>query len=161
MRSRNGSIHTNVDPPCFQNTLKSILFPHTAFKNQNACNSCVGRDVCIEAPIILDKILSKWFRRDVVYHGWPIAPSYMSPNARGERDLRGLSQWAKLYTGAQKNFGDLTPYLAYDFKCRICSWGFVRIGCLGCIYKCFISLNCLWLYCPYVALKSFINYCSV
>jgi hypothetical protein len=36
-----------------------------------------------------------------------IAPSYMSPNAGGEGKLRGLSS----AHGAQKNFGDLTPYL--------------------------------------------------
>ncbi len=29
------------------------------------------------------------------------------------RDLRDLSQWVQLYTGAQINFGDRTPYLAY------------------------------------------------
>ncbi len=29
----------------------------------------------------------------------------------GGGTLRGLSQWVKLYTGAQINFGDLTPYL--------------------------------------------------
>ncbi len=33
------------------------------------------------------------------------------PGGRGE--LRGLSQWVQLYTGAQINFGDLTPYLTY------------------------------------------------
>ncbi len=27
--------------------------------------------------------------------------------------LRGLSQWVQLYTGAQINFGDLTPYLTF------------------------------------------------
>ncbi len=27
--------------------------------------------------------------------------------------LRDLSQWVQLYTGAQINFGDLTPYLTY------------------------------------------------
>ncbi len=33
---------------------------------------------------------------------------------RGERgELRGLSQWVQLYTGAQINFGDLIPYLTY------------------------------------------------
>jgi hypothetical protein len=31
-------------------------------------------------------------QRDVVYLGWPIAPSYMTLNARGEGELRGLSQ---------------------------------------------------------------------
>jgi hypothetical protein len=53
-------------------------------------------------------------QRDVVYLGWPIAPSFMSPNAgEGGCCLRGLSQWVQLHTGAQRNFGDLTPYLTY------------------------------------------------
>ncbi len=56
-------------------------------------------------------VLIKGLRRDVVYLGWPIAPSYMSPNAGW--GLRGLSQWVQLYTGAQINFGDLTTYLSY------------------------------------------------
>ncbi len=30
-----------------------------------------------------------------------------------EGELRGLSRWVQLYTGAQINFGDLTPYLTY------------------------------------------------
>jgi hypothetical protein len=53
---------------------------------------------------------------DVVFLGWPIAPSYMSPNAGGggRGELRGLSQRIQLYTGAQKNSGDLNPYLTYD-----------------------------------------------
>jgi hypothetical protein len=42
-------------------------------------------------------------QRDVVYLGWPIASSYMSPNAGGGGELRGLSQWVQLYTGAQIN----------------------------------------------------------
>ncbi len=29
--------------------------------------------------------------------------------------LRGLIQWVQLYTEAQINFRDLTPYLTYDF----------------------------------------------
>ncbi len=43
-------------------------------------------------------------QRDVVYLGWPIAPSYMSSNAGG--GMRGLSQWLQLCTahGAQINF---------------------------------------------------------
>ncbi len=36
---------------------------------------------------------------DVVYIGWPIAPSYMSPMAGGGGvGLRGLSQWVQLCT---------------------------------------------------------------
>ncbi len=50
--------------------------------------------------------------RDVVYLGWPLAPSYMSPNAGGG-ELRGLSQWEQLYTEAQINFGDINLYLTY------------------------------------------------
>jgi hypothetical protein len=30
--------------------------------------------------------------------------------------LRGLIQFVRLYTGAQRNFGDLTPYLTYGLK---------------------------------------------
>ncbi len=48
-------------------------------------------------------------QRDVVNLDWPIAPSYMSPNAAGEGEFRGLSQWVQLYTGAQISVGDLTP----------------------------------------------------
>jgi hypothetical protein len=40
----------------------------------------------------------------------------MRPNAGGGGQLLGLSQWAQLYTGAQINFGDLTPYLTYGKK---------------------------------------------
>ncbi len=61
-------------------------------------------------------VLVRGLQRDVVYLGWPIAPSYMSPNAEGEGgELQGLSQWVQLYTGAQINFGDLTPYLTYGY----------------------------------------------
>ncbi len=54
-------------------------------------------------------------QRDVVYLGWPIEPSYMSPNA-GEGGVAWLSQWVQLYTGAHINFGDLTPYLLLLFN---------------------------------------------
>ncbi len=35
-----------------------------------------------------------------ILHGWPIALSYMSPNA-GEGRLRGLSQWVKMCSWSQ------------------------------------------------------------
>ncbi len=38
-------------------------------------------------------------KRDVVYHGWPIAPSYMSPIAGGEGEYSCTHR-------AQINFGD-------------------------------------------------------
>ncbi len=57
-------------------------------------------------------------QRDVC-PGWPIAPSYMSPNAGGG----GCGVSANEYScadGAQINFGDPTPYLTYDLQyyCR-------------------------------------------
>ncbi len=48
--------------------------------------------------------------KSVVFLGWPITPSYMSPNAGGIK-VGGVS--ANEYScthGAQINFGDLTPY---------------------------------------------------
>jgi hypothetical protein len=56
---------------------------------------------------------SRGLQRDVVYLGWPIAPSFRSPNAVGVGELRGLSQWIQLYKEAKISFGDLTPYLNY------------------------------------------------
>jgi hypothetical protein len=38
------------------------------------------------------------------------------PKCGGKGELRGLSQWIQLYTGAQLNLGDLTPYLTYGWK---------------------------------------------
>ncbi len=54
--------------------------------------------------------------RHILVDQW--APSYMSPNAGGGGEVRGLSQWVQLYTGAQINFGDLTQYLTYDSSTR-------------------------------------------
>jgi hypothetical protein len=60
---------------------------------------------------------SRGLQRDVVYLGWPIAPSYMSPNAGVEgRELRGLSQWVQLCTCSPINFRYLTLYLTYTVK---------------------------------------------
>jgi hypothetical protein len=59
----------------------------------------------------------KWgLQRVVVYLGWPIAPSNMSPNAGERGELRCLNQWVQLYTRAQINFEDLTPYLTNERK---------------------------------------------
>ncbi len=59
-------------------------------------------------------------KRDVVYLGWPIAPSYMSQNAGGGgRGLLRCGVSANEYScahGAQINFGDLTSYLTYVQK---------------------------------------------
>ncbi len=41
----------------------------------------------------------------------------MNPIAEEGGELRGgLRQWVQQYTGAQINFGDLTPYLTYDWS---------------------------------------------
>ncbi len=48
---------------------------------------------------------------------WPIAPLYMIPNVRGGGKLRDLlRQWVQLYSTAQINFEDRTPYLTYGEK---------------------------------------------
>jgi hypothetical protein len=44
------------------------------------------------------------FQRDVVYLGWPIAPSYMSPNVGGGGELRGISRWVQLCTWSPNKF---------------------------------------------------------
>jgi hypothetical protein len=55
---------------------------------------------------------TRGLQRDVVYLCWPIAPSYMSPNAGGwGGEMRGLSQWVKQCTS--RDIGDLPPYLTY------------------------------------------------
>ncbi len=43
-------------------------------------------------------LLSKGSQRDVVYLDWPIALSYLSPNAGGGEGFQFLSQWVQLYT---------------------------------------------------------------
>ncbi len=48
-------------------------------------------------------------QRDVVYLGWPIAPSYMSPNA-GVRSCWVSANEYSCAHGDQINFGDLTPF---------------------------------------------------
>ncbi len=53
---------------------------------------------------------------DVVCLGWPIAPSYTSPNTKAW-GLQGLSQWVQLCTSRdmehKKPFGDLSSCLTY------------------------------------------------
>ncbi len=63
----------------------------------------------LTAPGIRVSRGGRGLQRDVVYLGWPIAPSCMSPNAGSH-----LSQWVQLFTGAHINFGDLTPSLTYE-----------------------------------------------
>ncbi len=59
-----------------------------------------------------DADLGRGSQRDVVYVGWPIAPSYMSPNA-GEGGCGASSNEYSCAHGAQTNFEDLTSYLTY------------------------------------------------
>ncbi len=41
-------------------------------------------------------VCTRGLQRDVVYLDWPIAPSYIRVQMRGEWGLPGLSQWVKL-----------------------------------------------------------------
>ncbi len=56
------------------------------------CSKGKGKSIgMVQRPLLRES------QTDVVYLGWPIAPSYMSPNAGGG-GLRGLSQWVQLCT---------------------------------------------------------------
>jgi hypothetical protein len=46
----------------------------------------------------IQSVSSRGLKRNVVYVGWLIAPSYMSPSAGEGRGLLGLSQWVQLCT---------------------------------------------------------------
>ncbi len=58
----------------------------------------VNSKLCLE-------VTARGSQRDVVYIGWLIAPSYMSPIAGGYGGLRGLrlSQWVQLCTCSQES----------------------------------------------------------
>ncbi len=90
-----------------------IILKYKAFSE----NLLLIRDCCLWfwlIDVVSVAVRPEGLQRDVVYPAWPIAPSYTSPNAGRGWELRGVSQWVQLCTGAQVNFGDLTPYLTYD-----------------------------------------------
>ncbi len=73
---------------------------------------------------MLTNVLPRGSQRNVVYLGWPIAPSYMSPNAggRGGRRFAGSQPMSTACEhGAQINLEYLTTYLSYSqwFKVKI------------------------------------------
>ncbi len=53
--------------------------------------------------------------QDVVYFGWPIAPSYTSTNAGGG-GLRGLSQWVYLCTWARRRSNSIFNPFPSSFR---------------------------------------------
>jgi hypothetical protein len=69
----------------------------------------------------------------------------MSPNAGGgEGRVAGYSQWVQLYTGAQINFGDLTPYLTYALGEPDSFWAILNVVGFKKVEKRLIrSQNCL------------------
>jgi len=84
--------------------------------------------------------LVRGLQRDVVYLGWPIAPSHVSPNAGdGGRVLRGLSQWVQLCTWG--------PNKLQRFNSKFNLW----VNQLG-LYKCFIGKRRLMWMCISVKL---------
>ncbi len=64
--------------------------------------------------------MARGLQIDVVYLGWPIAPSYMSPNAGEEGSCRvSANEYScrhMVTDKAQLNFGDLTLYLTYGLS---------------------------------------------
>ncbi len=81
------------------------------------CHSVPG-SYCFQSSWV--SILNRWVsprgsQRDVVYSGWPIAPSYMSPKAGGGRYGVSANECSCAHE-AQINFGDLIPitYISRD-----------------------------------------------
>jgi hypothetical protein len=75
------------------------------------CGVCKGQ----ERTFITPSVSIRGSQRDVVYLGWPIAPSYISPTAGGGRGGVSANGYSCAH-GDQINFGDLTQYLTYDFN---------------------------------------------
>ncbi len=66
---------------------------------------------CTYHSLKLYKPTTRGLQRDVVYLGWPMAPSYMyEPKCGGSGELRGLSQWVQLYTGPNSKFNLCLPH---------------------------------------------------
>ncbi len=58
-------------------------------------------------------------QRDVVYISLLTNGALVyEPKCGGSGELRCLSQWVQLYTGAQINIGNLSPYLTYGYNLR-------------------------------------------
>ncbi len=70
-----------------------------SYGDEKAWSAINNSILSLGSPIPLKQlsVVGRVSQRDVVYLGWPIAPSYMSPNA-GEGGWRGLSQWVQLCT---------------------------------------------------------------
>jgi hypothetical protein len=62
--------------------------------------------------------LSRGLQGDVVYLGWPIAPSFIESKCGGIAGSQPMSTAVHITLhGAKINFGYLTPYLTYVFQC--------------------------------------------
>ncbi len=59
---------------------------------------CILLIAHVQYPLFVASFAHRVLQRDVVYLCWPIAPSYMIPNAGEGGGLRGLSQWVQLCT---------------------------------------------------------------
>ncbi len=85
-------------------------------------SSLIKKKTCLKLLVLKLKTVqdcrpwNRGLQRDVVYLGWPIAPSYGSPNEGGGRSCGVTANKYSGITGAQINFGDLTPYLTYALE---------------------------------------------
>jgi hypothetical protein len=77
------SLHNVLNSSCHCND-RNHVYDHASHLSNSTVN----------APV-------EGYKLDVFYLGRPIAPSFLGPNAGGGGELRGLSQWVQLYTGAQ------------------------------------------------------------
>ncbi len=100
----------------WKSTFLKILSLHVTFSTQmtNSRNNQFMENILTNHAI-------RGLQRDVVYLGWPIAPSYMSPNAGGGKEWPGFSQRVQLYTWSPNKLwrsnSIFNLYMPYKKKC--------------------------------------------
>ncbi len=75
------------------------------------------REIIVYCTVYIEYQRSRESQRNVVYLGWPIALSYMSPNAEGRGNCGVSANEYSCSHGAQIIFGDPTQYLTYESVC--------------------------------------------
>ncbi len=112
-------------------------------------------------PRLSAGLLRRGLQRECRLSGWPIAFSYMSPNAEGGGGKwRGLSQWVQLYTGAQINFGDPTSYVTYGTEYTLAiQQGEWRRSTLNVVFFHHIIMGCCFLQGIFLYPPSHLNIC--
>ncbi len=103
-----------------RNTLGFLSQHHMTQWNlrSGGCGSVLKYKVYIKGIAQLEKRVKYWYQgvTNRCRRSWLTNSALVyEPKSGGRGELRGISQWVQLYTGAQINFGDLTPHLTYDW----------------------------------------------